>query len=242
MNLQDFRNKLRAHLQEKRITLSALAVMADLSEDTLRSVIYGRSQDIRLSTIVKIADVLNCTVDELIDRNFYPKEIQDITNRLCRLPPRSIKSIHFMLDLEEHLVLKNSRLGTMKIPVILPIGNEKDGMFYDTCQFEYLDISEIPQTIQNTIDIGLKITTGNFAPVYFPKDILLLSAKRVPVPHDIVLYCDPDGRLFLRKKTETGLMPVNGIGKYIPVFEASHYHVLGIVIRTVREFNIEDYR
>lgn len=242
MDLQDFRNKLRSHLQERKITLSALSVMADLSEDTLRSVIYGKSQDIRLSTIVKIADVLNFTIDELIDRNFYPKEIQDITNRLCQLPPRSIKSIHFMLDLEEHLVLKNSQHGTMKIPIILPNGNEKDGMFYDTCQFEYMDISEIPQTIQNTIDIGLKITTGNFAPVYFPKDVLLLSTQKMPVLHDIVLYCDQDGRLYLRKNTETGLMPVNGIGKYIPATETIHYHVLGIVIRTVREFDIEDYR
>ncbi len=242
MNLQDFRHKLRSHLRERKITLSSLSIMADLSEDTLRSIIYGRSQDIRLSTITKIADVLNCTIDELIDRNFYPKEIQDIINRLCRLPPRSIKSIRLMLELEEHLVFKNSQLGTMRIPIILPTGNERDGMFYDNCSFEYLDISEYPQTIQNAIDIGVKITTANFTPVYFPNDILLLATKRMPVRHDIALYCDQTGRLFIRKNTETGLVPVNGIGEFIPSSEAVYYTVLGIVIRTVREFNVEDYR
>ncbi len=72
MNLQYFRTTLRKMLREKKLTLNALSLQADLSEDTLRSIIYGKSQDIKLSTMIKIADVLNCSLDELAGRSLKP--------------------------------------------------------------------------------------------------------------------------------------------------------------------------
>ena len=107
MDLQNFRLRLRKQLQTQKLTLNALSLQADLSEDTLRSIIYGKSQDIKLSTIIKIADVLNCSIDDMIGRTFYSPEINNIANRLNHLSARSINTIMFLLDLLCDILYKN---------------------------------------------------------------------------------------------------------------------------------------
>lgn len=242
MDLQHFRLTLRKRLRDQKLTLNALSLQADLSEDTLRSIIYGKSQDIKLSTIIKIANVLQCPLDDLAGRNFYPDQVKEITNRLCHLPRRSIQTINFMLQLEENTSLQKSLCGTDIIHILLPTGNMKDGMFYDNSLYEELDISQYPETLKQLADIGIKILSKNFEPVYFPNDILLLSHQHMPEYNDTVLYVDHDGRLYLRKFLETGLEPVNGFGKTISIEEQKDWKALGVVLKVVKEFNIEDLR
>lgn len=242
MDLQIFRTTLREMLRERKLTLNSLAVQADLSEDTLRSIIYGKSQDIKLSNIIKIANVLNCSLDNLAGRTFYSLKEENIINRLSRLPERTFNVIEFLLQLEEHSTYKKSTSGKDIIQVLLPTGNMKDGMLYDCTLFEKLDISNYPAAIKNHTDLGVKIVSRNYEPVYFPNDILLLSHKRLPEYNDIVLYVDNDGRIYIRKYTENYLMPINGFGKKISIKERKHYKALGVVMKVVKEFNIENYR
>lgn len=242
MDLQIFRTTLRKKLREKNLTLNALSTQADLSEDTLRSIVYGKSQDIKLSTIIKIANVLDCSLDNLAGRSFYSSQEQNIINRLSYLPERSINVIEFILQLEEKSALQKSNHGKDVIQVFLPTGNMKDGMHYDCFLYEDLDISNYPSSIKNNVDLGIKIMTQNYEPVYHPNDIILLSHKRLPEYNDIVLYIDNEGRLFIRKYTENFLLPINGFGKKIATKEIKHYKAMGVVIKVAKEFNIENYR
>lgn len=242
MNLQYFRRTLRNKLQEKKLTLNALSSQADLSEDTLRSIIYGKSQDIKLSTMIKIADVLNCSLDELAGRSPYSKQEQTMIKRIRHLPKRSINILQFVIELEERTTLYKSVKGTDIIPVFLPTGNLKDGMFYDSSLFEKLDISEYPNALKAIADFGIRIITRNYEPVYYPNDILLFSHKRLPEYNDIVLYVDNSGKIYIRRYLETGLEPINGFGKNIPFRERNNYTALGVVLRVVKEFDIEQYR
>ncbi len=242
MDLQAFRLTLRKKLQDKKLTLNALSIQADLSEDTLRSIIYGKSQDIKLSTIIKIANVLQCPLDDLIGRTIYPKEVTEIATRLCYLPKRSLKTINLLLDLEENTLLQKSTEGKDILPILIPTGNMKDGMFYDNCLYEELDISEYPESLKKVTDFGIKLMTQNYEPIYFQNDILLISRKHLPEYNDTVIYVDHNGKLYLRKLLESGLEPINGFGKTIPIQKRNHYKALGIVIKAIKEFNIEDYR
>ena len=242
MDIEDFRLRLRNRLRERKLTLNALSVQADLSEDTLRSIIYGKSQDIKLTTIIKIANVLQCPLDDLVGRSLYSNDIKDITNRLCHLPNRSIKAIRFILELEENTVLQKSSLGTDILQIVLPTGNMKDGMFYDNCTYEELDISEYPPSLKQKADIGFKIISRSYEPVYYPNEILLLTCKTLPEYQDTVLFIDQSGKLYLRRFLETGLEPINGFGKTISFHEQENYNALGVVLRVVKEFDIEDYR
>lgn len=242
MDIQFFRTNLRKMLHERKLTLNALSVQADLSEDTLRSIIYGKSQDIKLSTFIKIADVLNCSLDTLASRLFYSSQAQNIINRLSVLSERSMNVIEFILQLEEAAALEKSTNGKDLLQVIIPTGNLKDGIHYDGLLHEQLDISNYPLSLKDNADLGIKIITKNFEPVYYPNDILLLSQKRLPEYNDIVLYIDDSGRLYIRKYTENYLLPINGFGEKISAKDIKHYRALGVVLKVVKEFNIENYR
>lgn len=242
MNIEYFRNILRQKLKEKKLTLNALSLRADLPEDTLRSIIYGKSQDVKLSTMTKIADVLNCALDELAGRSPYSEEELEIFERLHRLSGHSLRKMEFILNFEEETTLQPSIHGTQKIPIYLPTGNMKDGMFYDSSSIEFLDISNYPHELRNEADFGIKIISPHYEPVYYINDILLLSKKRTPEFNDTILYIDSAGRLYIRKYSQIGLEPVNDFGSWIPNDKLTEYKALGIVLKIAKEFDIEQFR
>ena len=96
--------------------------------------------------------------------------------------------------------------------------------------------------MQEEADFGLKILSDFFEPVYFLNDILICSCKRRPEYNDIVIYFDKNGRLYIRKYFETHLEPLNGFGERIPSNRYDEFKAKGVVLRVVREFNIEQYR
>ena len=242
LNLNTFRNTLREKLKEQKLTLSSLASLSDLSEDTLRSIIYGKSQDIKLSTLIKIADVLQCSIDELVNRTAYSDEELQLFERIHNLPEYSVQVIQVMVNMEERYLLQKSVNGTEIIPLLLPKGNFRDGMYYDGNLFESLNITNYPAQLKKEISFGLKISTSYYEPLYFPNDILLMSTKNYPVFNDIVLYIDSVGKIYIRRYTELGLEPLVRFDDLIPIYEAHNYTALGVLVKTVKEFDIEQYR
>jgi len=242
MNLTTFRRNLRARLKKQNISLGALSTTSNLSEDTLRSIIYGKSQDIKLSTITKIADVLNCSIDTLIDRNVYSPTLNKIIDQLSSLPEYSLQAISMIITMEEKSILKSSTKSKMMLPILVPNGNFTDGMYYDRNSFEHLDITDYPSSLKEECDYGMKISTRYLEPVYIPNDILLISAKTFPKKEDIVVFINNDGKIFIRKYTDLGLEPLNKYGKLILRRDIKNYMPLGTVIKAVHEFNIEQYR
>lgn len=242
MDLQNFRKNLRLKLKEQKLTLNALSFHADLSEDTLRSLIYGKSQDVKISTITKIADVFGCSIDALLERPVYTAEEENMIRQLRNLSDRSIKTIQALIRLETMTSLQPSNAGKNIIPVFLPTGNMKDGQYYDNTSFETLDITEYPLSLKNATAFGIKILSANFEPLYYMNDILLLSQNRPPEYNDVVLYLDQEGKIYIRKYTTSGLIPINHFGKKIPPNEIHNYSATGVVLKAVKEFNIEQYR
>lgn len=242
MNLKSFRCSLREKLKEQKLSLSTLASLSDLSEDTLRSIIYGKSQDIKLSTLLKIADVLHCSIDELINRNRYPQEVKKLFERILKLPKSSIKTIQTIITLEEKRLLQKSVYGKEIIPVFIPKGNMQDGMYYDGNVFESLDITNYPVKLKNETNYGIKIQTDYFEPIYYTNDIILISSGNTPKKSDIVIYVNNIGKIFIRQLTDFGLEPVGNYGELIPMKDIKNYTPLGIVIKTIREYDIEFFR
>lgn len=242
MNLQYFKTTLREQLRQKKLTLNALSIQADLSEDTLRSIIYGKSQDIKLSTIIKIADVFECSIDDMIGHPVYSEEERSTISRMRRLCEHSKRSVQFILDFEEKTTLYKSTQRKDIINVYLPTGNMKDGMFFDSFATEELDISEYPDAIKENTDFALKIVTNHFEPVYYLNDILLFSRKHLPEYGDIIFYLDDEQRIYIRKYTEKGLEPINNFGEIISSKQYNKFRSMGVVLRVVKEFNIEQYR
>lgn len=242
MDIDFFRENLRKQLQDKKITLRALSERADLSEDTLRSVVYGKSQDIKLSTVIKIADVIDCTLDDIVGRHYYSEAEKKIHQRIHRFPENSVRAVQYFSEFEEDMLLEHSAKGKIVIPVLCPVSSMRDGMYGGGYTTETLDISEYPAALQNDADFGLKITFAGYEPLYFLNDILICSCKRPPEYNDIVLYYDCNGKMYLRKYFETHLEPLNGFGLRISANHFCEFRAKGVVLRVAREFNVEQYR
>lgn len=242
MDLEYFRNTLRSKLKDEKLTLNILSDLSELSEDTLRSIIYGKSQDIKLSTIIKIADVFHCSIDELVNHNTYNPQIKRLTNQLLKLPERSLQYIQTLVTLEEKSLLNHSSKGQYVIPIIIPKGTLKDGMFFDSNSIHYLDISEYPTIIKKLSVFGLYNQSSFYEPVFYPNDILLFCVNQQPYFNDIILILSENGELYLRRFTQLGLEPLNGFGDIISSKESTKYKRLGLYIKTAHEFDIEQYR
>lgn len=242
MNLIYFRQNLREKLQKDKISLNYLSAQADISEDTLRSIIYGKAQDIKLSSILKIAKVLDCSLDSLIGRSLYSIQEENMIKQLRNLSEHSRRTIQVLIDLEEKTSLRNGTTGRETISVFLPTGNMKDGFFYDNSRFETLDITDYPMELKEEIAFGVKVLSSHFKPIYYVNDILLLSHQSNPTINDIVLCLNTAGRMFLRRLTPYGLEPVNHFGTRICANELSNYTYMGVVLKVAKEFNLEQYR
>ncbi|MCR5702057.1 MAG: helix-turn-helix transcriptional regulator, partial [Lachnospiraceae bacterium] len=202
MNLTTFRKNLRKELQKQNISLGTLSCKSNLSEDTLRSIIYGKSQDIRLSTMLKIADVLNCSLDSLIDRTIYSPAVDKLIKQLIILPETSLRAISLNITLEQKSMLKCSKKSKLLLPIFIPNGNFSDGMYYNGNIYEHLDITDYPETLKDACDYGMKISTKYFEPTYIVNDILLISSKTHPIKGDIVVSINNEGKIFIRKYTD----------------------------------------
>ncbi|MCM1497376.1 MAG: helix-turn-helix transcriptional regulator [Clostridium sp.] len=242
MNLHSLRNNLKTKLKESDLTLNEFSLQADLSEDTLRSLIYGEAKDIKLSTLVKIADAFHCSIDTMLSRSVYSGQEEDLIRRLRKLSGRSLQTVQALIQLEEISHLTASSTGRDTIQIFLPTGNIRDGYFYDNTLFETLDITEHPYSLKNAVDFGIKILSSDYEPYYCLNDILLFSRKHLPQDNDIVLYADREGRIYIRRYTAAGLMPINRFGTVISPNAIHDYTAVGVFLKVLKEFNIEQYR
>lgn len=241
MYLDYFRANIKKELKKNNLTLNSLSEKADLSEDTLRSLIYGKSQDVKLSTMNKIADALDCSIDYLIGHNTWLYD-EETLKKLRDLTPRSIQTIQKLITIE----LKSTQLASNKqkhmIPILTLTGNSKDGEYYDNSIISSHDISDYPEDLRKRINVGIKISNRYYEPVYFINDILLLSTEKIPEYNDIVVYQSNEGKIFVRRYTPSGLEPIDQFGKMILTKNQSQYTPIGVVIKAAKEFDIEQYR
>ena len=59
---------LRIKMNEYNLTIKQLSYASDFSEETIKAILYSRVKDIKLSTAIKLANALNCSLDDLVQR------------------------------------------------------------------------------------------------------------------------------------------------------------------------------
>lgn len=59
---------LRIKMNVYNLTIKQLSYASDLSEETIKAILYSRVKDIKLSTAIKLANALNCSLDDLVQR------------------------------------------------------------------------------------------------------------------------------------------------------------------------------
>ncbi|MGN0298653.1 MAG: helix-turn-helix domain-containing protein [Lachnospiraceae bacterium] len=67
--------QLKQLMKEHHMTIITLADQSGISEDTIKAIRTGRIKSPGIEVLVKLADVLDCSIDELIDRTVVSSDI-----------------------------------------------------------------------------------------------------------------------------------------------------------------------
>lgn len=59
----------RKKMDNEQLTIKLLSDVSNIPEDTIKAILYHRVKDVKLSTVMKLADAFNCSIDELVNRN-----------------------------------------------------------------------------------------------------------------------------------------------------------------------------
>lgn len=174
--MNTFRDNVRMYIDQKEITIAEVAELADVPESTLKSFIYGKSQDCNLSTAVKLSRVFDLSVDEMVGcGTIVPQTCESL--QIMRTLPESFThfvrwAIHYHKDmLESNKVIKHA-------VEIMNAEEADDGNLKMTNNFDIIDISGVNQDLFPKIFMGIRIPSNRFAPKYFEGEIILLANDR----------------------------------------------------------------
>ena len=182
-------------LAERGWSLEYFSEISGVPFETAKNIKLGKTTNPRLDTVVKAADAFGISIDSLIGRTAYAGEEEALLRnyQLCGSHGKSI--IQFIAKYEA-TVVKTDReaVGKHKIPCLVPHGDLKKGIIYDTCETTEIETS-VPEAF-----VAIMMTSNDFLPKYCKNDIVLIE-NRFPSNGEYAAFYRTD-RAYIRKFIE----------------------------------------
>lgn len=224
--------RLRDLLAERNLSIAEFAEMCDLPVETVKNVYYGRTNDPKLSTVVKMAEHLEMSINCLIGKCPHTSAEKMIINNY-RACGKHGKSIIELVAKYEAGSIKADResIGKHKIPGIIPHGDVRNGIVYETCES-----IEIETSVKEAY-FAIQMTNNDFAPKFCKGDILLFE-NRFPHNEEKAAFFKGD-RIYIRKFLEEGnqyrLKCLHAYGEDIILKRMDGMEYIGVCVGVVRE-------
>lgn len=188
-------DRLKDLLNARNISITSFADMCDLPIETVRNIYYGRTVDPKVSTVMKMSEALDISVNCLMAKCPHSKEERAIIHYYRNCGNHG-KSLILLTSKYEALAAKAERElpDKHKIPCLITRGSILKGISYETCEVEEITTSE------QKAFVGVKIDTNELVPIYCKGDILLLE-NRFPSNGDYAVFYINE-KAYLRKYIE----------------------------------------
>ena len=157
-------------------TLSETSEKADISLEKFKSFFYGKSDECRLSTAIKLARLFGLSVDELSGAETISDEMLEYINMYKSLPEYSMYLVKYFITHQYNIYQRRAVMGKKVISVLQPPC--VDSYLQTTNVTEELCIESLNENIKSKVSLGLKIPCEHYMPIYGPHDILLIAADR----------------------------------------------------------------
>ena len=204
-----FRKNLFMYVDEKDITIKEISETADIPFSTLNSFLYGNTNDVKLSTAVKLAKALKISIDELVGA----ETISDVSREsiaICRnLPDNAVYLIRWYIRYIDSLNKKNEP--HRRYVSIMELECNHNGNLKITTNYRRIDITDIGEEYRSKVFFGITMPCEHYMPTYSPYDILLIANDRNANINENSLI-RIDGNLFLAKRKVE-----NGSAKYYSI-------------------------
>ena len=157
-------------------TLMETATKADLSFESFKSFLYGKSDTCRLSTAVKLARVFDVSVDEIIGAETISYEMEEYINMYKTLPDYSQYLVKYFVRHQYSVYQHRETVREKTISVLKP--QCVDSYLQMTNVTEEISIDHLNEDIKLKVRVGVKIPCEHYMPLYSPYDILLIASDR----------------------------------------------------------------
>lgn len=234
-----FSNNIEIERTKLGMSQAQMAKALNMSLSTYKNIINGDSIRIDCFSAYLVFKVTGKFFYELCGDVFPEFEIM----RMCReLTPSQQKFIKKIVEIEAALKVGQNSADDF-VPLIIPTGDVSDGMIWDSCQIDQLNVSEYRKRHQN-IDCAVLISSDHLSPAYLKGDILLIN-QSAPRDGDQGIFIDREsGRVYIRKLIRDSIgatiVPINGTGKSFVVglddmLTYDKWIKFGIVITKLRQ-------
>lgn len=157
-------------------TLSETSERADISYEKLKSFFYGATNEVRLSTAIKLARLFKLSIDELVGAETVSNEMEEYIHMYQSLPEYSKYLVKYFIEHQHNIYQKRAVSCKKVISVLQPPC--VDSYLQTTNVTQELCIEHLDEKIKSKVSLGLKIPCEHYMPIYSPHDILLIAADR----------------------------------------------------------------
>lgn len=182
-------------LAEKDWSLEYFSEISRVPFETAKNIKLGKTTNPRLDTIEKMAEAFNISINCMIGKCSHTPEERALL-RNYRSCGNHGKSIIQLISKYEATSAKGDREAKdkHKIPCLMPKGDIRKGIIYDTCETVEIETS-IPEAF-----VGIMMTNNDLLPMYCKDDILLFE-NRFPSDGEYAAFYKTD-RAYIRKFIE----------------------------------------
>lgn len=192
-----FRQNVGILMDMNGFTLNETAEKSNIPFETFKAFFYGKSDECRLSTAVKMARIFDMSIDEIVGAETITSDMEDYIKMYKAIPEYAQYLIKYFIRHQYNIYQKREIYGKKVISIIKP--RCVDGYLQFTNEIDQICIEHLEPSIKTKVRLGLKIPCEHYMPIYSPYDTLLISADRDAM-HGEKCLIERNSKLFLVEK------------------------------------------
>ena len=228
-------NRIYHLLELNHWSVKTLSDKSNIPYETLKKLLAKKIENTSIHNIIKIASAFHCNIDDLV--GFYEDSQNFSQGTSLSLPSAGCIHTRFLWkyynDIDHSLDDCQALPKNTCIPLLDPVSNGLSTALSDISKLDMLDISSYPKELRQEIEYGIVISSHCYHPVYYNKDILLVSRKRPPLPGENAILLH-HGEIYIRRISQARehiiLESVNGIGYDINICDFSDWIIWGYIV------------
>lgn len=223
MNRQELINNFILTLERERtkrgLTQTEMAKYLDISTSGYKKIISGETSKIDLTFVYSLYKLTGLFYFEMCGLSQEQPEL-DVIKKLMQLSPSQFRFIESTIDFELDFKAQEPEFEDY-ITVYTPTGDMEDGMIWDSCNIDKVNIASYRKKFGQDLHCGIRITSNHLHPVYHKNDILLINC-RSPRDGDTGIFINKtSGRIYVRRLRQTYPCRLEPINNYGVVFEVN---------------------
>lgn len=202
--MDTLRKNIVAFKREKKWTVRILAEKAEMSEDTLGTILNGKGKDCTMSSVIKIAKALNVSLDELVEADTVSKRFKESISICRKLSDNDVYLIQWYIRYIDSL--RKDDKPNKRYVSVMELECNHHGNLKLSSNYTRIDISHVNEEYRYKVFFGVKIPCDHYMPIYSPYDTLLIANDRLPSFNEHCLIRVKNNFYIARRKIESGVV------------------------------------